>query len=68
MVACQLERDAADQIFAALTDATRRDIVTRVLRGEASVAALAGRYDITFAAIATRRLGRLHSRSPGLPT
>jgi len=51
MVARQVERDAADQIFAALADATRRDIVTRVLRDEASVSALSRRYDMSFAAV-----------------
>ena len=42
---------AADTIFAALADATRRDIVTRVLRDEASVTALARHYDMSFAAV-----------------
>ena len=40
-----------DQIFAALADATRRDIVTRVLPDEASVSALARHYDMSFAAV-----------------
>lgn len=40
-----------DRIFAALADSTRRDIVTRVLRQEASVSTLASRYDMTFAAV-----------------
>ena len=40
-----------DQTFAALADATRRDIVTRVLRDEASVSALARHYDMSFAAV-----------------
>jgi len=51
MVVGQLEREAADQIFGALADATRRDIVTRVLRGEESVSALARHYDMSFAAV-----------------
>jgi len=51
MVAQQLERQAADQIFAALADATRRDIVRRVLRDEASVSTLARHYDMSFAAV-----------------
>ncbi len=42
---------AADQIFAALADATRGDIVTRVLRDEASASALARHYDMNFAAV-----------------
>ncbi|NAZ86311.1 ArsR/SmtB family transcription factor [Kineococcus indalonis] len=41
----------ADRVFAALADATRRDIVTRVLRGEASVTALARCYEMSFAAV-----------------
>lgn len=41
-----------DRVFRALADATRRDIVTRVLSGEpASVTALAERYDMSFAAV-----------------
>lgn len=38
-------------MFAALADATRRDIVSRVLRQEASVTALAEGYDMSFAAV-----------------
>jgi len=51
MVAQQMEREAVDQIFAALADATRRDIVRRVLRDEASVSTLARHYDMSFAAV-----------------
>ena len=51
MVVLQAEREAADQIFAALSDATRRDIVTRVLRDDTSVSALARHYDMSFAAV-----------------
>lgn len=41
-----------DQLFRALADATRRDIVARLLAGEpASVSALASRYDMSFAAV-----------------
>jgi DNA-binding transcriptional ArsR family regulator len=41
-----------DQLFRALADATRRDIVARLLGGEpASVTALAQRYDMSFAAV-----------------
>ena len=41
-----------DRVFHALADATRRDIVARVLAGEqASVSALAARYDMSFAAV-----------------
>ena len=38
-------------IFAALADPTRRDIVARVLRQDASVSALAERYAMSFAAV-----------------
>src|SRR4026208_1089175 len=51
MVVQKVEREAVDQIFAALADATRRDIVTRVLRDEASVSAPARHYDMSFAAV-----------------
>lgn len=41
-----------DGLFRALADATRRDIVARLLAGEpASVSALAARYDMSFAAV-----------------
>lgn len=41
-----------DRVFRALADATRRDIVTRLLAGEPmSISALAGRYDMSFAAV-----------------
>ncbi|WP_298455733.1 metalloregulator ArsR/SmtB family transcription factor [uncultured Cellulomonas sp.] len=43
--------DDADRVFAALSDPTRRDIVARVLREEASVSVLASHYDMTFAAV-----------------
>ena len=41
----------ADRLFAALADATRRDIVVRVLREAASVSMLAQHYDMSFAAV-----------------
>jgi len=40
-----------DRIFGALADPTRRDIVVRVLRGEASVSVLADSYAMSFAAV-----------------
>jgi DNA-binding transcriptional ArsR family regulator len=41
-----------DRLFRALADATRRDIVARVMAGEvASVSALASRYEMSFAAV-----------------
>jgi DNA-binding transcriptional ArsR family regulator len=43
--------DRLDQVFAALADGTRRDIVTRVLQDEASVSTLAQKYAMSFAAV-----------------
>jgi DNA-binding transcriptional ArsR family regulator len=40
-----------DRIFAALGDATRRDIVRRALDGEEGVAELAAHYPMSFAAV-----------------
>jgi DNA-binding transcriptional ArsR family regulator len=40
-----------DRLFHALADATRRDIVTRVLEREQSVSALAEHYAMSFAAV-----------------
>ena len=41
-----------NRLFRALADATRRDIVARLLAGEqVSVSALAARYDMSFAAV-----------------
>jgi DNA-binding transcriptional ArsR family regulator len=41
----------ADQIFAALGDATRRDIVLRALDANEGIAELAGHYPMSFAAV-----------------
>ncbi len=41
----------ADQMFAALADATRRDIVLRALNGDEGIAELAGHYPMSFAAV-----------------
>ncbi|MEJ3749176.1 metalloregulator ArsR/SmtB family transcription factor [Actinomycetes bacterium KLBMP 9797] len=41
----------ADRIFQALADATRRDILARVIRAEQSVSALARHYPMSFAAV-----------------
>jgi len=51
MVVHSLSNDDADRIFRALADATRRDIVTHVYRGEQSVSTLARRYAMSFAAV-----------------
>jgi DNA-binding transcriptional ArsR family regulator len=41
----------ADRIFQALADATRRDIIARVIRNGQSVSALAEHYPMSFAAV-----------------
>ncbi len=51
MVVHQWASEDLDRVFAALADATRRDIVTRVLQQEASVSALARNYRMSFAAV-----------------
>jgi len=51
MVVRRPDPHEVDRIFAALADPTRRDIVARVLIGEASVSVLAGRYAMSFAAV-----------------
>jgi DNA-binding transcriptional ArsR family regulator len=40
-----------DHVFAALADATRRDIVLRALGGDEGIAELAGHYPMSFAAV-----------------
>jgi len=62
--------DRADALFHALADRTRRDILRRVLAGEHSVTALAGTYDMTFAAVqkhvaVLERAGLLTKRRSG---
>jgi DNA-binding transcriptional ArsR family regulator len=48
----ELSDAEVDRLFRALADTTRRDIVTRLLKGEpASVTALSSRYDMSFAAV-----------------
>jgi len=42
---------AADRLFHALADTTRRDILRRCIGGEPSVSALAGVYPMSFAAV-----------------
>jgi DNA-binding transcriptional ArsR family regulator len=51
VVGRQPAADALDQLFGALADATRRDILARVMGADASVSELAGRYDMSFAAV-----------------
>jgi DNA-binding transcriptional ArsR family regulator len=47
----QLSADDLDQLFGALADATRRDILSRVMDADASVSELAARYEMSFAAV-----------------
>ncbi len=51
MVVDELSQEQVDRVFAALADATRRDIVVRVLQHEASVSTLARHYEMSFAAV-----------------
>lgn len=45
------DEERADQIFQALADATRRDIVKQAMHGEHTVSSLARRYPMSFAAV-----------------
>jgi DNA-binding transcriptional ArsR family regulator len=51
MVVSELTDDAVDQLFHALADATRRDIVRRSVDGGLSVSRLADGYPMSFAAV-----------------
>ncbi|MCU1544910.1 MAG: transcriptional regulator, ArsR family [Homoserinimonas sp.] len=51
MVVDRRQVDHLDRVFQALADATRRDIVERVARGELSVSKLAQGYLMSFAAV-----------------
>jgi len=51
MVVTDLDDDAVDDLFRALADATRRDILRRSIRGELSVSRLAEAYSMSFAAV-----------------
>lgn len=52
VVASSVTHNELDQLFRALADRTRRDIVARALSGEeASVSTLASRYHMSFAAV-----------------
>ena len=51
MVVGTLSTAEADRVFQALADSTRRDILTRAIEREQSVSALAGRYEMSFAAV-----------------
>jgi DNA-binding transcriptional ArsR family regulator len=51
MVVHEITQDETDRLFFALADATRRDIVSRVLAEGLSVSALSTRYAMSFAAV-----------------
>lgn len=51
MVLGGLTEEAADQLFHALADRTRRDILRRCAAGESSVSRLARAYPMSFAAV-----------------
>lgn len=51
MVVDELSEAEVDRLFQALADATRRDIVARVITGEHSVSGLAKHYEMSFAAV-----------------
>jgi len=51
MVLDELTDEAADHMFHALADATRRDILRRCVRREPSVSRLAEAYPMSFAAV-----------------
>jgi DNA-binding transcriptional ArsR family regulator len=51
MVVGELTEEAADHLFHALADTTRRDIVRRSIDGELSVSRLAEDYPMSFAAV-----------------
>jgi DNA-binding transcriptional ArsR family regulator len=51
MVLSKLTDEAVDDLFHALADATRRDILRRSVEGEPSVSELAEAYPMSFAAV-----------------
>ena len=51
MVVGELTDQAVDDLFHALADATRRDILRRAVDGELSVSRLADAYPVSFAAV-----------------
>jgi DNA-binding transcriptional ArsR family regulator len=51
MVVDTQSAEQTDRVFQALADATRRDILLRVMRGESSVSTLASYYPMSFAAV-----------------
>jgi DNA-binding transcriptional ArsR family regulator len=51
VVRSQVSADSLDLLFGALADATRRDILARVMKADASVSELAASYQMSFAAV-----------------
>jgi DNA-binding transcriptional ArsR family regulator len=51
MVVDKLAEEDVDELFHALADTTRRDILRRSVRGESSVSRLAEAYPMSFAAV-----------------
>lgn len=51
MVVDLIDEQRANELFHALSDTTRRDIVRRAMRGDLSVSALAREYPMSFAAV-----------------
>jgi len=70
MVVGTLSSAEADRVFQALADSTRRDILTRAIEREQSVSSLAGRYEMSFAAVqkhvaVLERAGLVHKQRYG---
>ena len=66
----QRSGEALNQLFRALADATRRDILARSLTETPSVSALAARYKMSFAAVqkhvaVLERAGLIHKHARG---
>jgi DNA-binding transcriptional ArsR family regulator len=60
----------ADRVFAALADATRRDIVLRAMAGDEGIVELSGHYPMSFAAVqkhiaVLERAGLVHKERIG---
>ena len=70
MVVDMVDEERTDQVFRALADPTRRDIVRRALQDEHSVSDLARRYPMSFAAVqkhvaVLQRAGLVHKDRRG---
>ena len=70
VVRTRLSEEALNQIFRALADGTRRDILARSLTETPSVSDLAARYDMSFAAVqkhvaVLQRAGLVQKRAKG---